>query len=129
MNVFLFNYEIDFEHIVVDSKHQYVSEVRIDDKANFSPSGLAFFPNLRRLVLGSTDHTFLDLRRNLKLDYIKYFSDSINAPKIRVTDTRNLKFVWFFNNANLSQILEYWSKESRKIQNMYKIANIYLETL
>ena len=80
-------------------------------------------------MLGSTLHTFMDLRRNLKLDYIKYFSESIAAPKIRVADTRNLKFVWFFNTGDLSILLEYWSKENKKVQNMYKLANVYLETL
>jgi len=93
MNIFQYNFEIDFEHIVVEDKLQYVTEVRIDEKANFKPCGLAHFPNLKKLVLGSTQHTFMDLRRNQKLDYIKYFSDSLNAPKMRVADTRILKFV------------------------------------
>ena len=35
MNIFQFNFEIDFEHIVIEEKLKFVTEVTIDEKANF----------------------------------------------------------------------------------------------
>ena len=64
MNIFQFNFEIDFEHIVIEEKLKFVTEVTIDEKANFKPFGLAHFPNLIKLILGSTHHGFMDMRRN-----------------------------------------------------------------